>query len=422
MNLLKYKSNNFYEFIHGRYKYLIDVNNKQIFNYIQNNKDNIIYEIYKNSLNNLDPDFLLKILSHPYINENMIIEILNSYPELNTFDIWNKKIINNQNISFQFILHNFIYKFTNNIIYDINWIHISSIVELKYVDLYPDYPWCFEALSLNPYLNLEFMKKHKHAEWNWFRLSYNKFVSFDIVDYFINKNWNWYFLSENQNVNMNIIKKYYNKDWNWRSLSVNKNITIKIIEEYNNFPWCYNCYSLNENLTFEYVMKNLSLNWDWEYLSMNNYVLNEKVLIDNLDLPWSWLKICKFIKLSAKFIKQNINNFPVWHWKEYCMNIHFDFDCIELFPPINFNWYFLSENPRITLQIYNKYKIKFIKKMLIENIYYFNPNTIENVKKEYNDKKIKTLNNIIFNNTNLNRDLINVLIKFIDIDTINFSF
>lgn len=405
-----------YNYSCGEKKFDLTINKSSNINYIQKNTDNIIKEIYKEKIinNNVDIEILFKILVHPYTDTNLILEILKDYPKLNSIDIWNSCIINNYSISFDFILLQFI-KNNYNLL-KLNFSSLSLIIELKYIDLYPDYQWCFSNLSLNPYLTLDFIKKYKDKNWSWYYLSYNEFITFEIVEFFIDKDWDWYGLSNNKNLTFKIVEKYYCKKlrWNWKSISMNKNMTIEIIEKYNNYPWDYYGLSLNPNINLKYIMQNINLNWSWNYLSMNNSILNEEILINNLNLNWNWSNICSCIKLSAKFIKQNINKFPLWNWREYSNNIYFDFECIDLFPDSNFNWYAISHNPNINLEIYNKYKTKFILNELIDNIYGFHTFVFDKKIKEYKIKKIEKIDKIFMNYSNISKDLLNELISYID--------
>jgi hypothetical protein len=221
-------------------------------------------------------------------------------------------------------------------------------------------------------------------------------------------------LSKNPNITFDIIKKYYCKFlyWDWYSLSKNKNINLEIINNNNNYPWNLNGLSLNPNITFEYILNNMDLNWSWNELSMNNEIINENILVKNLYLPWEWKNICKHINISAEFIIKNIKNIPKWNWDSYCENIYFDFKCLNLFPDIKFNWYSISQNPNINIEIYEKYKSRLIRTELFRNKYEFHKSKIDKIHLKMIEENYKKILELF--KKYINTSLSKLIISYID--------
>jgi hypothetical protein len=349
-----------------------------------------------------------------YTNDVEAVEAFGKkYKQLNVDIIWRKYIIHNTSLDFNFLLNEFIL-YNKYVFNDIDWDLLSTHVHVKYIDKYINYPWNFKEISDNPYLNLSFMKKYRYKNWNMYILSNNKFINFDIIEYFNDWNWDSHSLSRHPNLTFDFIKKNYCKHlrWIWLNISMNKNMTLKIIEDNDQYPWDIDGISLNPNLTIEYILYKMHLGWSWDNISMNKNVVNENVLIDNINLPWTWNKICEHINLSANFISKYINIMPLWNWNSYSSNIHFDFKCLEIFPDVNFNWYAISKNPNITIEIYEKYKHKLIRRILLENHYEFNTCKIQNIHDKYIHVKYQNLLSIF--TKYINKDFAKQIILFMD--------
>jgi len=385
-------------------------NIKQLYKYIHNNRVNILKHIYNNYYYS-NYNELIQILLHPYLDKELLNQLLQKYEYLNIHNIWCRYIIYNQSLDFEFLLTKFI-RYNIN---DVNWKLLSSKVYIKYIHEYINYPWNFKSVSNNPYLTLSFMKKYENKEWDIYILSRNTFINFDIIEYFKHWDWDWYLLSSHHDLTFDIVeKKYCNYlRWNWFDISKNKNMTLKIIEDNKNYPWDINGISLNPNLTFKYLLANMHLHWSWEHISMNSILVNENILINNLNLPWVWTKICKYINLSCNFIINYIKLIPSWNWNKYSSNIYFDFKCLEVFPNVNFNWYEISKNPNITIEIYEKYRLKLKRNLLIENKFEFHEYKIQNVYNDYVNDNYKKILEIYskYINTYMAKNIISYTVK-----------
>ena len=51
--------------------------------------------------------------------------------------------------------------------------------------------------------------------WNWGQLSLNPSITWDIVKEFSDKPWDWYYLSMNLSITWEIVKDNPDKPWDW---------------------------------------------------------------------------------------------------------------------------------------------------------------------------------------------------------------
>ena len=59
----------------------------------------------------------------------------------------------------------------------------------------------------------------------------------EIIENYPDKPWNWYRISINPNITIEMIEKYPDKPWDWDGISYNPNITMEFIEKYPDKPW-----------------------------------------------------------------------------------------------------------------------------------------------------------------------------------------
>lgn len=153
----------------------------------------------------------------------------------------------------------------------------------------------------------------------------------------VNKRWN-HLMNENYpkkkhelcNKLWSIIMALPDKKWDWAEISVNSIITIDIIKLYPEMPWDW--LHLSSRMDIEFILDNLDKQWDFWVLSIRT---NIYIILDNLDLPWYWDRIS--------------------------YNDSVTMEIIELYPELNWNYFGLSRNPKITLEFIKKHidKIDF---------------------------------------------------------------
>jgi hypothetical protein len=61
----------------------------------------------------------------------------------------------------------------------------------------------------------------------------------EIIEKYPDKPWDWGYMSINPNITMEMIEKYPNKPWGCGYISRNPNITIAFIEKNTDKPWSY---------------------------------------------------------------------------------------------------------------------------------------------------------------------------------------
>ena len=85
------------------------------------------------------------------------------------------------------------------------------------LEKYPDKPWNWRWISMNPNITVDFIEKHPDKPWDWEGISMNPNITMEFIEKHSDKPWNWYFISRYQNITMDIIEKY--KNWDYRCCS-----------------------------------------------------------------------------------------------------------------------------------------------------------------------------------------------------------
>ncbi len=107
----------------------------------------------------------------------------------------------------------------------------------------------FHYISFHPQLKLIHIKRHVQQEWNWWALSMNPIITQDFVKKNMDKNWNYgkFGLSANPQIGVGFVKDNLDKPWCFgeNGLSCNPNITLEFIKEFEKKGW--DTYSLIMN-------------------------------------------------------------------------------------------------------------------------------------------------------------------------------
>jgi len=97
-----------------------------------------------------------------------------------------------------------------------------------------------------------------------------------LIEKYPDKPWNWRGISLNPNITWKFIETNQDKPWNWSYLSSNPNITMEIIEANPNKLWDWACISMNPNITWEIIEANPDKPWNWLYISRNKFNYDKK--------------------------------------------------------------------------------------------------------------------------------------------------
>ena len=121
---------------------------------------------------------------------------------------------------------------SNPCLREMNFPFISYLV-LKY----PDKPWDWFGLSMNPSISWEVVQVNLDKPWNYDKLSCNSSISWEVVQANPDEPWNWYYLSVNPSMTWEIVQNNPDKPWNWYGLSMNPSITWEIVQANSDKPW-----------------------------------------------------------------------------------------------------------------------------------------------------------------------------------------
>ena len=327
---------------------------------------------------------------------------------------------------------------------------IKRYVESKYkvtgnplerlLEKYPDKPWDWEKISSNIGITRDFIEKHPTKKWDWNYISRNPSITMEIIEKYPDKPWDWEWISMNPNITMEMIEKYPDKPWEWAHISHNPNLTTDMIEKYPNKPWNWSWISSNIHITMDMLEKYHMKPWDWYGISMNPNITME-MIENNLNKPWDWEWLSMNPNITMEMIKKYSNK--PWNWSFISQNSNITMEMIEKYPnkPWDWEWDYISVNPNITMEMIEKYPNK---PWVWENISE-NPNlTIEMIEKNpdkpwnwgwissnrflydgtvcrremFKDMKLKQkqASQIIYSDSTLPMDLINIISDFISYD------
>lgn len=210
----------------------------------------------------------------------------------------------------------------------------------------------------------------KHNVYDWGKLSCNPKLTSAFINKHINKPWSWKNLSRNSALKWKVVVRNIDKPWNWYFLTENPSITWKIIEANPNYKWVWPIASSKPNVTWKFVSKHLDYKWDWTSLS-RTIVISHKELNKNLDKPWNWKNLSVNPNINWKFVtkvkkgkwipdklqanssihfKHILKNMDDISHVSLCLNSTVSWDYIKMYEPY-VDWYDLSKNPAITLDI-----------------------------------------------------------------------
>ena len=279
-----------------------------------------------------------------------------------------------------------------------------SLLEKLLIE-YPNEGWCFEDLTINENISIEFIYNHKKFNWNYDIIEHNPNYT---IKY---KNNNSYYKYKNSNIKDLDLNS---NDINWYALSCNKNIDENFVEKYKkNID--FNNICNNPNISFEYLVKNIDKINQKYYLSNSpNLKIKHYEKYKN-KLLFNYYKILQNPNFDFNYIINNfgeyINNFGINLNSNIDINIFLNnkdiFDLfgllqnenidtidiiylLKLYPLKNYNKA-ISLNPNLNSWFIKKYK-KYI------NFEYLSDNKfIINTQNYYKNRKEKTIikNNII---------------------------
>jgi hypothetical protein len=69
---------------------------------------------------------------------------------------------------------------------------------MEIIEKYPEKPWVWDYISMNPNITMEFIEKHLEKPWVWDDISYNPNLTMDMIEKHPGKPWDWDGISQNK--------------------------------------------------------------------------------------------------------------------------------------------------------------------------------------------------------------------------------
>lgn len=264
------------------------------------------------------------------------------------------------------------------------WDNISSnnIITVEWLKYFPNQEWSFEKLLSNSNFDLSWLEYFPERLFDWrLVINSNNFTS-DWIKYFkLHNNCNE--LSRHNNFSLEWVSKYPNGNWSWRTLSYNKNFNFSWIDRYPEKKWDYKYLLNNRYFKIEYLTRYKFNNIDISNLLTNpNFRINWldkipskyrifRLISHNTNLSINWLlqypnedwdfDIIMFDFLSQYFLDINLLIFLAdkiknssdekkkVFWKKVSTSNVFDIKWVKLFPLADWNWNYISNNPNLTV-------------------------------------------------------------------------
>jgi hypothetical protein len=281
----------------------------------------------------------------------------------------------------------------------------------KLVERFPNKPWSWHWMSLNPAITPKFIEAHLRKKWDWkflcinsslteefvekykassafqdnsfecwSNLSTNPSISLEFFAKHTHYKWQFYRMSQIGKVTLDFLLKYKDDPpfsgstfikWNWGTfgLSSNPYVTPKIVKAFPDKPWHWGAGALSENpsITPGFILENLDKPWDKFALSRNPAIKPEFVEY-TLEYPyyfeWIWGVggLSENPSITPEFIKAHINK--NWNWGENGLsnNSAVTPEFIEEFIEKPWGWSGkkgVASNPSLTLEFIKRQLHKF---------------------------------------------------------------
>lgn len=110
-------------------------------------------------------------------------------------------------------------------------------------------PWCYDLLSENLSINVEFIKLSPNENWDWSLLSRHPDIC-NMFRVFPDKQWDMEFICENRYLNLQLVKDFPDRTWNINDFSLYGNITLCDVLDNPALGWNYINVLSNRNIPF----------------------------------------------------------------------------------------------------------------------------------------------------------------------------
>ena len=262
----------------------------------------------------------------------------------------------------------------------------------KLLELYPDKPWDWVALSKNPNISWEFINSTYSSLLHDEIAEYKDSALFRFLDYQCKDEykifrekihfkysryfpWNWDHVAANPNITWEIVvnnilkekKKYLDVDIFFSNLSHNQNITWDIVLKNNHRyrPWSWVSLSCNPNITWDIVQNNphpcqmagskkhlcdiYCGHWDYWNLTTNPNITPD-IIFANPDINWNRDCIDHNPTITWDFIFNDFTESGI-SFDDMSSKPCVTWNIVLAYPELDWCWVGLSKNPNITWNI-----------------------------------------------------------------------
>lgn len=308
------------------------------------------------------------IISHPelpwdyddvFVNPNFTMDLWDVISDLRTdtaplYNDWVFKsyIEGHPTLDIDFVLANH----TNCNFDSYIWRLVSAHIDIKYINIFPHFPWNYTFVSKNRTLTPEFIDSHIDEEWDMDNLSQNAHV---ITPDFIKKhplmNWNWRHISGNMTTTFEFMLENLDKDLDWSEISAFDDLPICFVFEHLEYDWDWAMVSTNRYITIPLLREFRNIPWNWSYLSSNVHISIEDIISNWFEFPWELDAIAERCVDPNFIVKQFGNGCAVIQWLSYCPKLTLEFvRCVNRTIPVASEWWDWSQITR-SLLTFGKY-------------------------------------------------------------------
>jgi hypothetical protein len=192
-------------------------------------------------------------------------------------------------------------------------------------------PWDWRLLSrrARPSQVIE----NPNLPWNW--ASFSRAL---LVSHFPDKPFDWKRMSRSDELTEQIFLSNIDKDWDWDIISDHSIMSYSLLGKYDK-PWNFHnikCHPVD----VEYVEDHINENWDWRYLSKH---MPMEFILQYSNKPWSMAYVALYV--DKPHLIQWSDCFG-----ELSRNPNITLEFISHYISENWDWQYLSDSPKITIQ------------------------------------------------------------------------
>jgi hypothetical protein len=181
-------------------------------------------------------------------------------------------------------------------------------ITLDDVTRYPDLPWNYGWISMNPHIKMEHVLMLRNKPWGFSVLSIT--IPFQEILQNSELPWVWRFVSYNKTLDFQYVFDHPENQWNWTFLSENPALTIQDVVSNTKQPWDWNAMSKNPSITVQDILDHPKLPWNWEYVVLNPSISLKQILDHHPDMKQKW----QYISSTTFTVKDVVEN-PYLPWK-----------------------------------------------------------------------------------------------------------